>query len=439
MSFCIALHRSEARPHAPCNARGPLRVLFVTPYLPSPPRFGGQQRLHGLISGLAASHDVSVLSFVDPREDHEESLVATQAYCRRVAVVPNRRRDAGRAMKRLLQLGSLLSPWSYGRIIHGGRALAAALDDMLSAEPYDLVQLEFSHMALSLSGAGDRGRWSGRAGSSGPALLLDEHNIEYDVVRQTAGAGGSAARRAFSAVEWRKVHVEERRAWTRFDGCTLTSEDDECVVRRCAPMVRTAVVPNGVDVDHFRAEVGPSDAGTLLFFGAVDYYPNTEGLLFFLDHVLPRLSARTPRPRFFVVGRRPPPAILARRGPDVEVTGFVDDIRPYLARASVVVVPLRIGGGTRLKILEAMAAGKAVVSTSLGAAGLDVVPGRDILIADDAEGFAAHCARLLDDPELAGRIGGAARRAVEARYSWSASVARLSAFHGEVLEARRAA
>jgi glycosyltransferase involved in cell wall biosynthesis len=441
MSFCIDQRRSEARARGPRSARKPLRVLFVTPYLPSPPRFGGQRRLHGLISGLAASHEVSVLSFFDAREDQEASLRATRAYCRRVVMVPNRRRDAGWADKRLLQLGSLLLPWSYERLIHRGRTLTLALDDMVSTDAYDVIHFEFSHMAVHLSGAGGRPERSSPATRSapGPVLLLDEHNIEYDVVRQTAVAGGSVARRAFSAIDWRKVRAEERRAWTRLDGCTLTSACDEGVVRSHAPEIRTAVVPNGVDLDFFRPRGGPRDAGTLLFFGAVDYYPNTEGLLFFLDHVLPRLSARVPRARLCIVGRRPPAAILARRGPGVEITGAVEDIRPYIERAAAVVVPLRIGGGTRLKILEAMAVGKAVISTSLGAEGLDVVPGRDILIADDAEGFAAQCARLLEDPGLADRIGAAARGAVEARYGWGASVERLSAFYAEVLEARGAA
>jgi glycosyltransferase involved in cell wall biosynthesis len=318
--------------------------------------------------------------------------------------------------------------------------LEDALDQMLATEPYDVVHFEFSHMAVYRGErAPDRPRVGGHRRR--PVFLLDEHNIEYDIVRQTARAGGSAVRRLFSEIDWRKVYAEERWAWTRLDGCTLTSAGDQSTLRRHAPQVPTAVVPNGVDLDFFRPRAGaaPREPSTLLFFGAVDYYPNTEGLLFFLNEVWPRLSARIPRVRLCIVGRRPPASVLAHRGPDVEITGMVDDIRPYVERAAAVIVPLRIGGGTRLKILEAMAMGKAVVSTSLGAEGLDVVPGRDLLIADDAEGFAARCAELLDDPGRSDRIGAAARRVVETRYGWGASVERLSAFYGEVLEARGAA
>ena len=269
-------------------------------------------------------------------------------------------------------------------------------------------------------------------------FLLDEHNIEYDIAWQTARAGGSAARRAYSAVNGRKVRDEELQAWTRFDGCTLTSARDQGLLLGDAPETRTAVVPNGVDLDLFQPCARPRDPATLLFFGAVDYYPNTEGLLFFLNEVMPRLRATIPRVRLCIVGRRPPDSILARRRPDVEITGAVDDLRPYLERAAAVVVPLRIGGGTRLKILEAMAMGKAVVSTSLGAEGLDVVPERDLCIADDAAGFAEQIGHLLDEPERADRLGVAARRLVESRYGWAASVARLKAFYEEVLDARGA-
>jgi polysaccharide biosynthesis protein PslH len=432
MSFCIVPGPSEARATRPCGPRGPRRVLFVTPYLPSPPRFGGQRRLHGLISGVAASHDVSVLSLVAAGEDQAEAVRATSTYCRRVVTVPNRLSVAGGALKRALQLGSLLSVESYERIVHREPALTDALDLLMAKDPYDLVQFEFVHTATYRTTRAERLR-------SRVPFVLDEHNIEYDVLMQTARAGASAARRAYSAINWRKVRTEEIGAWARLDGCTLTSARDQALLLAQAPRTRTAVVPNGVDLDFFRPGAGPRGPRTLLFFGAIDYYPNTEGLLFFLDEVMPRLRAVIPQVRLCIVGRRPPDAIGCRRGPDVEVTGAVDDIRPYLERAAVVIVPLRIGGGTRLKILEAMAMGKAVVSTSLGAEGLDLVPERDLSIADDAAGFAAKISRLLEDPGRADRLGAAARRLVEARYGWSASVARLSAFHGEVLEARGAA
>lgn len=432
MSFCIAERSSEARANPSRTTGRPLRVLFVTPYLPSPPRFGGQRRLHGLISGVAASHEVSVLSLAEEGEDHEEALRATSAYCRRVVTLKASVHARGTAYKRALQLGSLLSPRSYERLVHRERAIADTLDRMLAQADFDLVQFEFVHTATYGTRVAERLR-------SRVPFVLDEHNIEYDVLRRTARSGTGLFRRAFNAINGRKVRAEEIAAWACLDGCTLTSDHDRQMLLAEAPWARTAVVRNGVDLDAFRPGPGPEEPRSLLFFGAVDYYPNTEGLLFFLDEVMPRLREAIPGVHLRIVGRRPPESITSRQGPDVEVTGAVDDVRPYLERAAVVIAPLHIGGGTRLKILEAMAMGKAVVSTSVGAEGLDAIPERDIAIADDAAELAEKIGRLLGAPEKRRRLGAAARRFVEQGYGWGASVARLTSFYEEILEARRRA
>jgi glycosyltransferase involved in cell wall biosynthesis len=206
------------------------------------------------------------------------------------------------------------------------------------------------------------------------------------------------------------------------------------------PTAHTAVVPNGVDLDFFRPSARSTlrEPPTLLFFGAIDYYPNTDAMHFFLRDVFPHLLERYPHVRLCIVGRKPPESISAYRSANVEVTGVVDDVRPWLERADVVVVPLRIGGGTRLKILEAMAMGKAVVSTALGAEGLAVTPEHDLLVADDAPAFVAQIGRLLDDPALRLRVGASARRLVASRYSWKAAVEGLSRFYDELLESRAA-
>jgi glycosyltransferase involved in cell wall biosynthesis len=174
---------------------------------------------------------------------------------------------------------------------------------------------------------------------------------------------------------------------------------------------------------------------TIAFFGQISYYPNTDGLLFFLREIMPRLKQAHPRVKLLIIGLSPPDMISAYAGDDVIITGAVDDIRPYLERASLIIAPLRIGGGTRLKILEAMAMGKPVVSTRIGAEGIDVTDGWDILLADTAEDFAARVEQVLDDPALAHRLGGAARRLIEQRYDWQASVQRLTQLYQELLPA----
>lgn len=386
-----------------------------------------------MIAGIAKSSETSVVSLVDPGANQEEAVRATEEYCRRVVTVANPAYHAGLRLKRLRQFTSLGSAHSYEWRGRHEVALAAALEQML-VHRYDVVHFSLAPMA----GYATR---KGHQGDAGPVLCLDEHNIEHDIVRRTANVESGVLRRAYSAVEWRKVREEERRAWRFLDGCTVTSTRDRDMLLSHEPGARTAVVANGVDIDFFQPPIGgpARESQSLLFFGAMDYHPNTDAILHFLRDIFPRIMATHPNLSVKVVGRRPPKSLLAQQSARVEVTGIVDDVRPWLERADVVIVPLRIGGGTRLKILEAMAMGKAVVSTTLGAEGLDLVPERDLLIADDAAGFAAQVGRLLVDRELGLRLGAAARRLVAGKYSWKRSVDSLSGFYDELLEDRAAA
>jgi glycosyltransferase involved in cell wall biosynthesis len=209
-------------------------------------------------------------------------------------------------------------------------------------------------------------------------------------------------------------------------------------LRRNLPDASTAVIPNAVDIDFFRpfADAANHEEMSLVFCGALNYHPNVDGLLFFLREIMPRLKKQYPALKLRVVGQRPPPAIAAQAGDGVELMGVVDDVRPHIAGATVVIAPIRIGGGTRFKILEAMAMAKPIVSTTIGAEGIDVHDGGDIVLADEPDQFAAGIARLLEDARLRRAMGAAARSLIERRYSWSASVARLEDFHAALLARR---
>jgi len=172
----------------------------------------------------------------------------------------------------------------------------------------------------------------------------------------------------------------------------------------------------------------------VVYFGLLSTVPNIDAVVHFVQDVWPRIAEARPDARFKIIGGRPPPSLLALAGPRVELTGFVPDLRPHLAAAAAVVVPLRLGGGTRLKIVEAMAMGKAIVSTTLGAEGIDAVPGRDILIEDKPEAFADAVLRLLAEPKLGARIGQSARRLAVDRYSWSGAARTLEGFYRRILE-----
>ena len=403
-----------------------MRILFVTPYLPSPPGFGGQRRMHGMMSGLARTHEVSALSLVNPAESHEGSLGATREYCREVVTIPNPAfaLDAGR--KRLLQLRSLGSRRSFEWLTHANPAFAAELRRLLARGRFDIVSFEFAQMGAfrTALGAGEL---------HGARTVLDEHNVEHEILRRTAATEAGLVRRLYSAVNWRKLRHEELDAVRSFDGCTVTSVHDQALLLRDVPQARTAVVPNAADVEHFKPRAGAParEPMTILFFGAINYFPNADGLQFFLREIFPRVLARCPAARLRVVGHTPR-ELFALSGENVEMKGLVDDVRVELERTAAVIAPLRVGGGTRLKILEAMAMGKAVVSTSQGAEGLEVAHGRELLIADEPAAFASELCRVLEDAALARGLGAAARRLVEDRYGWPAAVATLERFYQQL-------
>lgn len=398
-----------------------MKLLFLSPYLPSPPRWGAPRRVHGLVSELARRHEVSLLAFTVSGEDTNGALQATGQYCAEVVTVENDHLDRAldRKRKRQIQLRSLLHIHSFEHLAYYHPAFQKEIDRLVARLDFDVITTEHAQLACYRLPRTAR-------------LVLDEHNIEYDVLRRTTATERPSIRKFYNWVNHLKLRCEERSAWHRADGITLTSERDEELVRQYASDKRTAVIPNAVDTEFFRPSPAPVEAGTILFFGAINYYPNTEGLLFFLDEVFPLVKRQHPGARLLIVGQLPPSAITCRAAEDVIVTGLVDDVRPYLARAAVVVAPLRIGGGTRLKIVEAMAMGKPIVATRIGAEGLDVNDGEHILLGDTAEDFATQVVRALDDSALAQRLGLAARQRAEALYTWRDAVDRLERFYQDL-------
>jgi glycosyltransferase involved in cell wall biosynthesis len=405
-----------------------LNILYVAPMPTSPPRFGAQARMHGLMTQLARRHDVTAAMLVGEEFDADESRRAMQAYCREVALVPHPRGRQGLA-KRLLQVRSLASTRSFERLLFTVPALQQALDRLLRARPFDIVNLEFSLLGHCQLRQAPPGRKS-------PSLIVDSHDIAYDLARQFTRVGGNLGRRIYAAANWRKLRREELATYRGADGVYVCSEADEQRLLKEAPGVRTAVIPNAADVVYYqpRPRDPRSDGRTVVFFGLLSTVPNIDGVVHLVQDIWPRIAAAHPKARCKIIGGRPPPSLLALAGPRVEFTGFVSDLRPHLAAAAAVVVPLRLGGGTRLKIVEAMAMGRAIVSTSLGAEGIEAVPGRDILIEDQPPAFADAVSRLLAEPGLAERIGQSARQLAVDRYSWSEAARGLENFYRLVLE-----
>lgn len=396
-----------------------MRILVFTPSLPYPPMWGFNIRVNSILRELSRHNRVSLLCYGNSGRDGQ-SIAALHEICEDVFVVPNVDRPVTR--RRLMQARAVMSPRSFHLQRYASAQMQARLTHVLRDGAYDFVQVESSAMARFDFGT--------------TPVVLDEHNLEYELLRRSNAVETSPVRRAFAANEWRKVEREERSTWQKVSGCVITSSREQEVVEAAAPGTPTAVVPNGVALDHFAPATSPVSPGNIVFTGLMTYRPNADGVSYFIREILPLIRASYPKATFTAVGWGLPDDVRQLLGGVVTHTGRVDDVRPYMAGASVVVVPLRIGSGTRLKVLEALAMAKGVVSTSVGCEGLDVDHGEHLLVADDPVAFAASVVRLLESPAEAAALGRRGRTLVEDRYGWDRSVAELERFHQSLFAAQ---
>ncbi len=385
-----------------------MNILVLTPYIPFPPNFGGSVRIFHLIRQLhRLGHAVHLLSFRE--EVGAGDPKGLEPFCKTLQLVG---RDTGR--KRFRQLASLLSRRSFQWSFHYSDAMQVALDRLVRDQQIDLILVEFSQMA-------------GYRFPAGVPVVIDEHNVEFDLLDRMATREQGAFRKWFNRVEARKFRREELGACRAAALTLVTSERDGDLLRREVPQLRTATITNGVDCDQFARPDGPRKADTAVFVGATHYFPNEEGVLYFLREVFPLIKEQHPQFRFTVVGGKPPMSIVQLQSEAVQVTGYVNDVRPFMWESSVFVVPLRMGGGTRFKIVEAFAAGIPVVSTRLGAEGIPVEDGRELLLADTPAELAAAVVRVLENPGLAEELVRAGRDYVRRHFDWAVIGTKLNA------------
>src|SRR5262245_37015294 len=379
-----------------------MRILWVKVGGLWPPHTGGRLRSFQILHELSRRHEVELLTSHARGEDPDE-LRRRLPHCRRVASFPFAAPKAGS----LAFAGALLRSSFSSLPVDLWRwrvpALRRAVESRLAEGTLDLCVADFLAGAVNLPPT-----------TSVPCVLF-EHNVEHVIWRRLARVQ-RGWRRALLEVEWRKLRRYEARACRRARLTLAVSPLDAAALERLGGGPVRAI-PTGVDVGHFRPN-GAGSPSELVFTGSMDWYPNEDAILHFLTAILPRIRAEAPEVTVTVVGRKPSRAVREAAGPGVHVTGTVDDVRPFLGRAAVSVVPLRVGGGTRLKIFEALAMGKAVVSTGVGA------EGRPLRSAQQLGQAAPHgaCARavvsLLHDPARRRALGEAGRRLVEERYAW---------------------
>ena len=265
--------------------------------------------------------------------------------------------------------------------------------------------------------------------------VLTHHNIESQLMTRRAEHEKSALGRAYGKLQAARLLRYERELCAHFPLNIVVSKADAALLESIAPGARTAVIPNGVDTDYFTPREG-EETPALIYAGGMNMFANRDAVEWFLETAWPLIKKAVPGVRFFALGARPSRAILdaAAADPAVEAPGFVDDIRPWVARAAVYVVPLRVGGGTRLKIVDAMAQGKAIVATTLGAEGIDANAGEHFVLADEPPAFADAVISLLHDPARRRALGAAARARVCETYAWPLLGRQISAHYARVVE-----
>ncbi|MBM4466396.1 MAG: glycosyltransferase [Chloroflexi bacterium] len=427
-----------------------MRILFLTPQLPYPPHQGTTIRNYNLIANLAPRHDIHLLSFVHSQDEVARATPLHQ-HCRHIETVLVPRRSP---WKRFLSL--FLSPLPDMALRLPSAEFTTKLRACLERERFDVVQIEGLEMAYPWmlevgSWKLEVRSWKLDDGTRHPASnlqrpisniqypisIFDDHNAEYVLQQRAFETDIRQPRRwvaaLYSLIQWKKLSRYEATICRLANQVVAVSEADKAALQRLVPGLEVTVVPNGVDTEFYNDQIPMTKSQlvighwSLVFTGKMDFRPNVDAALWFCREVLPLIQRKVPEVHFYIVGQSPHRRVLRLvEDPAVTVTGYVDDVRPYIAGASVYVVPLRIGGGTRLKLLEAMAMGKAIVSTSLGCEGFEgLVSSRELAIADTPQEFARRVIELLDDAARRERLGQAARRFVEERYEWRHIVPKL--------------
>jgi glycosyltransferase involved in cell wall biosynthesis len=270
-------------------------------------------------------------------------------------------------------------------------------------------------------------------------MLLFQHNVESVIFKRHAETAANPFKRAVYRRQWRMTERFDRQSADFVDAQVAVSESDVETFRALGIGNVLGAVPTGVDCEFFSARAAQPAKPVLAFLGAMDWEANQDAVRWFIREVLPAIRARVPGTEFWMIGRNPPTAItaLAEGDAGLRITGTVPDVRPLMAEASAMVLPLRIGGGTRIKIYEAMAMGVPVLSTTIGAEGLDVTHGENILLTDTAEVMANEAIRLLENSVLAGQIAATARRHVAEKYSWARVAGIFTGYCDEAIARRR--
>ncbi|MBL8012460.1 MAG: glycosyltransferase [Candidatus Omnitrophica bacterium] len=399
-----------------------MNILFLAPRMPLPADTGGKIRTLNILKQLAIESSVHLVCFSFEAND-TQYIAELQTLGIKVTLVPMADASFLQKINWLLFHGLPISLVKYHT-----KAMEDSLKQIVRGEKFNAVHVDHLHMAHYLNIF------------KNIPCMIDEHNVEYKILQRCASVEKSFPKKLAYQAQSRKMNRFEA-AMTQQFSCVFTcSTDDRILLNKITNgLVPIYVVPNGVDTGFFQSSDAEPSEDALVFTGSMDWLPNDDAITYFCNEILPLIWKRNPAIKLYVVGKSPSSAVkeLAAKDNRVIVTGRVEDVRPYIRRSKIFVVPLRVGGGTRLKILEAMAMGKAIVSTTIGAEGITYTEDENILLADTPEDFADTTVELIADQNKIDSLGKSGRNLVLESYDWAVVGRQLRHFYQKVINEKQ--
>ncbi len=399
-----------------------MKILFLSQIVPYPPHGGVLQRGYNIIREISKNNEVYLLAFIHPdtqssKEIVEQARAEMERHCKQVdffTLWPKKSR-----MHTLMAfLLSTCYPLPFSTLAHKSGAFKERMKNIIDSESIDIVHFDTIGLAPYM-------RYS-----SGLPTVMTHHNIESMLMLRRSIAEKSLLSKFYLKIQARRLKKYESKQSPKFNINVVMSEIDQVELKRLAPDTDTVVVPNGVDIEYFTMRDDEQEPA-VIYTGGMNMFANRDAVMYFIEHMWPLIRERRSDATFYIIGQSPSEDLLrlAETDKSLRVMGYVDDIRPIVSRSSVYIVPLRVGGGTRLKVLDSLAQGKAVVSTSIGCEGIAVEDGLNIEIEDDDRDFAARVVELINDRGRRKSLGSQARSLIETHYSWeSVSVNLLAAY-----------
>lgn len=388
-----------------------MRILLLTPRLPFPPHRGDKLKIYNLIKRLARTHSIHLICFVQSKRELEHTS-DLEPYCDRIDTV------LLQPWQSFLQcIKSIFSTTPFQVSYFKSDKMQSLVEGLLKTGEYDIVHTHLIRMAQYV------------ADSELPRKMLDLTDAISLYLERFLSEENNLLRRIFIKIELKRI-LKYSKILEQFHTCFVCSEPDRTELNRLVPSAHVKILPNGIDLNYFSLNGDTEyDPYCIVFTGNLTYFPNIDGVLFFMREIFPLIKKELPLAKFFIVGQSPPAKIKAVAREGVVVTGFVEDIRRFYLRSAVTVSPIRFGAGTLNKVLEPLALGVPVVATSVGIEGMDLVPGKDILIADDPASFSECVISILRNRKFRAKLAGQAKSTVRMKYDWDTIVGNLASYY----------